>query len=302
MGYITILKGSENMINVCGVYKEIEGTKILKDINLSIKKGTILGLIGPNGAGKTTLIKILTGIWQADEGSVTYNDSSIFDNKEVKRNIGYVPDFCHYYENFKVKELIEFYKLAYVRFDEKRFDELNNLLEISKAKRVSSLSKGTKAKLMLALNLSINPEYLILDEPTSGLDPIAKRKFVEIILDEVSERNTTVLISTHNLADVEQICDSIAIINSGQIKYNGTVDDIKQKVTKLQVVFLNGFSREAFGDEILDVKNVGSVYYIVTKEHSKEFEEKLRANGATLVEEVDLSLEEIFIYSYGRGE
>ncbi|OPZ94439.1 MAG: ABC transporter ATP-binding protein YtrB [Firmicutes bacterium ADurb.Bin419] len=290
------------MIEICGVHKEIDENQILKDINLSIKEGSILGLIGPNGAGKTTLIKILTGVWQADNGKVTFNNSPVFDNKEIKRKIGYVPDFCHYYENFKVRDLIKFYKLAYDKFDEKRFDELNNGFEISKAKRVNCLSKGTKAKLMLALSLSINPEYLILDEPTSGLDPIAKRKFVELILEEVAERKTTVLISTHNLADVEQICDSIAIINSGEIKYNGTIDDIKQKVTKLQVVFPNGFSKDAFGEEIVDLKNVGSIYYIITKKYSKEFEEKLKACGATLVEEVDLSLEEIFVYSYGKGE
>lgn len=289
------------MINICGVFKQIDNTKILKDVNLSIKEGTILGLIGPNGAGKTTLIKILTGIWQADKGSVMYKDSPVFDNKEVKGRIGYVPDFCNYYENFRVKEIIEFFELAYDKFDEKRFDELNNMLEISKMKRISSLSKGNKAKLMIALSLSIRPEYLVLDEPTSGLDPVAKRRFVEIILDEVSESNTTVLISTHNLADVEQICDSIAIINSGEIKYDGTVDDIKKKVTKLQAVFPKGFSKEAFGEGILDVKNVGSIYYIITKEYSERFGEKLRACGATMVEEIDLSLEEIFIYSYGKG-
>ena len=289
------------MINVCGVCKEIEGTKILKDINLNIKEGTILGLIGPNGAGKTTLIKILTGVWQEDSGTVKYDDMPVFDNKEVKKRIGYVPDFCNYYESFKVKEIIDFYQLAYDKFDEKRFDEINSTLQISKSKRISSLSKGNKAKLMLALSLSIYPDFLIMDEPTSGLDPVAKRKFVEIILDEVSGRNTTVLISTHNLADVEQICDSIAIISSGEIQYDGSVDDIKQKVTKLQVIFKNGFTREAFGEEILEIKNVGSVYYIIIKDYSEKFEEKLRQHGASMVEEVDLSLEEIFVYSYGKG-
>lgn len=289
------------MINVCGVCKEIEGTKILKDINLNIKEGTILGLIGANGAGKTTLIKILTGVWQEDSGTVKYDGTPVFDSKEVKKRIGYVPDFCNYYESFKVKEIVDFYKLAYDKFDEKRFDEINSTLQISKSKRISSLSKGNKAKLMLALSLSIYPDFLIMDEPTSGLDPVAKRKFVEIILDEVSGRNTTVLISTHNLADVEQICDSIAIINGGEIQYDGSVDDIKQKVTKLQVIFKNGFTRDAFGEEILDVKNVGSVYYIITKDYCEKFEEKLREHGASMVEEVDLSLEEIFVYSYGKG-
>ncbi len=290
------------MLEICGVSKEIDESQILKGINLSIREGSIFGLIGPNGAGKTTLIKILTGVWQADGGQVTFDDSPVFDNKEVKGKIGYVPDFCHYYENFRVSDLIKFYKLTHDKFDEKRFDQLNNMFEISKAKRVNCLSKGIKAKLMLALTLSINPEYLILDEPTSGLDPIAKRRFVELILEEVAERKTTVLISTHNLADVEQICDSIAIINSGEIKYNGTVDDIKQKVTKLQVVFPNGFSKGELGEEILNMKNVGSIYYIITKKYSKEFVEKLKACGATLVEEIDLSLEEIFVYSYGKGE
>ncbi|MFZ5988969.1 MAG: ABC transporter ATP-binding protein [Bacillota bacterium] len=243
------------LIEVCEVHKSIEQNKILNSINLNVKKGSIFGLIGPNGAGKTSLIKILTGIWEPDEGLVRFKGSDVFENVRIKESIGYVPDLCHYYDSFRVKEIIRFYKLAYKRFSEERFQELNKLFQVSTNKRISGLSKGTKAKLMFMLSLSIMPEYLILDEPTSGLDPIAKRRFMETLLDEVSERGTTVLISTHNLADVEQICDSIAVISSGGIKFHGTVDEIKHKVRKLQVVFKDCIPKGlADMEDILSVK------------------------------------------------
>jgi ABC-2 type transport system ATP-binding protein len=288
------------LIEICDVSKSIDESKILSGINLEIKEGSIMGLVGPNGAGKTSIIKILTGSWKADEGFVKFDGKDVFDNPEVKAKIGYVPDFCHYYESYRVKEIVRFIKLAYTEFSEKRYDELNNIFRVSPSKRISGISKGTKTKLMLMLSLSVMPRYLILDEPTSGLDALAKRKFVEVMLDEVAERKTTVLISTHNLADVEQICDSIAVINSGAIKFWGTVDEMKQKVRKLQVIFEKGVSENILGcKEILSVKNVGSVYHVVTKDYCDEFKKKLKNNGATLVEEIDLSLEEIFIYSLG---
>ncbi len=288
------------MIEVKGVNKRIGETEILKSINLNIQKGSILGLIGPNGAGKTSLIKTITGIWKPDKGSVTFKGLDIFSNPEVKENLGYVPDQCHYYASYRISEMLMFYKLAYKNFSQAKFKELNKIFEIPMSKRVRELSKGTKAKLSLLLNLSILPEVLILDEPTSGLDPVAKRTFTELILDDAAERKTTVLISSHNLGDLEKICENIAVIDKGEIKFFDTLDSIKKKVRKFQVVFKNGIPKDILkSEEFLNVSNIGSVLYIVTNKFSKSLEEKLISSGASLIEEINLNLEEIFIYSFG---
>ncbi len=291
------------MIEVCGVCKRIEDSGILNGISFHVQKGSIFGLIGPNGAGKTSLIKTITGVWRPDKGSISINGCDILKSPAVKETLGYVPEQSHYYDSFRVREMTVFYKLAYKNFSDKRFEEVNRILGIPLSKRVRELSKGTKAKLSLLLNLSILPEVLILDEPTSGLDPIAKRRFMEIILDDVAERKTTLLISTHNLGDVEKVCDNIAVIDKGEIRFSGTVDDMKHKVRKLQVVFSGGMPEDILKrKDILHISSMGSVYHIVTEKYSEELEKYIRKSGATLVEEMSLSLEEIFIYSLGGGD
>lgn len=288
------------MIEVNEVYKRIGEADILKSISLHVQKGSILGLIGPNGAGKTSLIKTITGIWKPDKGMVSFKGLDIFTNPEVKEHLGFVPDQCHYYDSYRVSEMAMFYKLAYKNFSQSRFEEINKVLEIPLSKRIRELSKGTKAKLSLLLNLSILPEVLILDEPTSGLDPVAKRIFTELILDDASERKTTVLISSHNLGDLEKICENIAVIDKGEIRFFGTLDNIKQKIRKFQVVFKDGIPQEILKcKEFLNVSNIGSVLYVVTDDFSKSLEEKLKSSGASLIEEINLNLEEIFIYSFG---
>lgn len=288
------------MLECSEVGKILDGNQILDKISLKVRRGSIFGLVGPNGAGKTSLIKIITGIWEQDSGFVTVNGAKVFDNPDTKRIIGYVPDLCCYYDSFKVKEILELYRLAYRAFNEHRFAELNGGFGISLSQRIRTLSKGMKAKLMLALNLSIMPQLLILDEATSGLDPLGKRKFMEILLEEVAERRTTVVICTHNLGDVEQICDTVAVINKGRIKFDGTIDAMKHSLRKLQVVFNNGLPEGvAASPGVLGIQSIGSICHIVARRGAEELEEALKASEAVSVEEIGLSLEDIFVYSLG---
>lgn len=292
------------MIEIKDVYKTLGEKNILTNINIEVKKGTIFGLIGENGAGKTTLIKCLTGIYKQDKGFIKVQGEEVFENPKTKEKIGYIAAESQYYNSFKIKELIKFYSMTYKSFSYDRFKELNKIFKISENKRIRELSKGMKMRVSLMLNLSIYPEILILDEPTSGLDPIIKRKVMNLLVEEVSKRGTTIFISSHHLEDLERVCDCIAIMEKGEIKYINNIENMKNSIKKLQVLFkdksiINEIKKY---EEVMTIENIGRINYIITKNYTKELKEKLMVNGAEFIEEIDLSLEDMFIYSTEGGK
>lgn len=291
------------MIEISGVYKNIGDREILTNVDINIAKGSIFGLIGPNGAGKTTLIKCVMGILKPDKGSIRVEEMDAFQNTETKQLIGFVPDQSSYYGTFRVKDIIKFYQLSYKNFNMDRYNQLNSVFKIPEKRFISDLSKGMKARFSIIMSLSIMPEVLVLDEPTSGLDPIIKKEVIKLILDDVSERQTTVLISSHNLGDLERICDSIAIIKGGEIKYSNSIENMKTGIRKFQVVFRDEAPKDIEKwDDIMSVSKTGRVYYIVTSKYTDSLKEKLEANGADIIDEIDLSLEDMFIYSMGGDD
>lgn len=286
------------MIEIKGLSKMIEDKYILKEINLKVNKGSIFGLIGPNGAGKSTLIRCLTGIYGLEEGEILYEGQSVYENIDVKNKIGYVADENNFFSTFKLIDIINYYKLAYKNFDEEKFKELNKEFKMNTKKRFFQLSKGNKMKFAIMMAMCIHPEYLILDEPTSGIDPIFKRKFIEILLNEVAEKGTTVIISSHNLSNVERICDTVAILNNGKITAVSSIDDMKNKIKKLQVAFKAAIKEEELKIHgVVKVENVGRVYNVVTTDYGAELIDKINSLNPLFVEELDLSLEDIFIYT-----
>lgn len=290
------------MIEVKGLCKTLGDKEVLKNVTLEVKKGTIFGLVGENGAGKTTLIKCLAGIFRPDQGTIRIGGQEVFDNPRVQEKLGYVADQNNFFPTMKIRELLHFYRLSYPDFAEERFHSLNNLFQLDLEKRVKALSKGMKMRLAIGLNLSINPDVLLLDELTSGLDPVVKREIINLLLQEVEERSTTVLISSHNLSDLERICDGIAIIHRGEIQYTSALEEMKRKIKKFQMVFEDEPPEDlATWPEVLAVEEVGRVYYLVTKEYSPDFKEKLGQYRLLLLEEVDLSLEDMYIYAAGEG-
>lgn len=290
------------MIEIKGLSKSIDNKKILNNINLNIKEGSIFGLIGPNGAGKSTLIRTITGIYKSDEGKILFQGEDVYDNPEVKKQIGYVADTNNFLSNLTVKEIIKYYELTYETFDMERFNELNKIFKVSIKKFLFTLSKGNKTRLAIMLNLSIRPKFLILDEPTSGLDPIIKRKFTEILVNEVSENGTTIVISSHNLSDVERICDEIAIIEDGNIKRNASIEELKREYKKIQVVFKDPVGIKDLQEEyIINISKLGRVFNVVINNEEK-FMEKVKSFDPIFIEELDLTLEDIFIYTLERGD
>lgn len=286
------------MININKATKRFGDFTAISDINIAVKKGTIFGLIGENGAGKTTLIQCMTGIYKPDSGEITINGEQIYENPIVKERIGYVADQNQYFPFFKIKEMVEFYKRTYPTFSVEKFNDYNRIFKLDENKRVRQLSKGMQMRLSLMLNMSINPDVLILDEPTSGLDAIAKKQVLDILLQEVADNQLTIFISSHHLGELERICDEIAMIHRGEITYMSTLDEMKKNIKKLQVVF----DQEApvdlgAWDDVGTVEKVGRVYYIITQKYSKDLEDRLYKAGAKFIEQMNLSLEEIFVYT-----
>jgi ABC-2 type transport system ATP-binding protein len=287
------------LLDIKNVSKKIDDKYILKNVNLHVNKGSIFGIIGENGTGKTTLIKCITGIYRVNEGHIVIDGEDVFDNNKVKQKIGYVSDENQYYSSFKVKELLKFYKKTYNDFSEERFEELNKKLKIPLERRIRELSKGMKMRAAILLNLSIKPDILILDEPTSGLDPVIKNEIMSIIVDEVASNGVTVFISSHHLEHIERICDNVAIIKNGEIKLTSSMEEAKNSIKKLQVVFKDSddVNKELSSlNDVIKIETIGRVNYIIIKNYTKDFEKKLYDMGAEFIEIVDMSLEDMFIY------
>ncbi|WP_244835388.1 ABC transporter ATP-binding protein [Clostridium sp. BJN0001] len=292
------------MIDINNISFKIDGNTILKDISFKAKKGSILGIIGKNGAGKTTLLRILTGIYRSNSGEVLYDGENVYDNPDIKSKIGYVADENIINSRFKVKEVVKYYKYSYKNFDEKKFEKLNKIFEIPLERYIFNLSKGMKMRLSIMLSLSIHAEFLIFDEPTSGLDAILKKKLLEILSDEVLENETTIIISSHHLNELERICDNIVILKDEKIAYKNSIENMKNLIKKIQCVFNDNVIIEEFEkmDEIVAVSKVGRIYTIVTEKYDDKFLEKLKKFNPLFIEEVDLSLEDIFIYKVQEKE
>ena len=282
------------MISINNLSKYYGSFKALDNISINIEKGTIHGIIGENGAGKTTLIHCITGIYRCDEGSITIDGSPVYDNPAVKEKIGYVADSNSYFPNFKIKDMINFYKGIYPTFSQERFAELNSIFNLDTNRRIKQLSKGMQMRLSLMLNLSFHPETLVLDEPTSGLDAIAKKQVMDILISEVSQYGCTIVISSHHLRELEMMCDNITLIQNGQILYQDSIEDIKNRIVKYQAVFKETPDLSDI-DGIIATEQIGSIYYITADNNN--IKEALISKGADIAEQIGMSLEDIFIYT-----
>lgn len=286
------------MFKVEHVSKSIGGKKILEDISMEIKPGMIHGIIGENGAGKSTLIQCLVGIYKQDEGSIQLDEQGIYENNISKMKIGYVADRNQYFKHYKVSQMVTLFKEVYPNFSEEKFHTYNETLKLTLNTKVKNLSKGMQMRLALMLNLAARPELLVLDEPTSGLDALAKKQVLDFIIEETEKEQMMVVISSHHLSEIERICDEITMLSHGKIIYQSLVEELKQRVRKLQVVFKDKAPDNLDKwQEVLKIEHIGSVYYIVTNEYSKALEDKLNEAGAFLIETIGLNLEEVFIYT-----
>lgn len=288
------------MIKGININKKYSLDPVIKGIDIELKPGSIYGLIGPNGAGKTTLIKLLAGIYMPDEGSVTLEGENIATSHQIRSCIGYVPDNLNFYPTFTVKEMKSFYKGMCKNWNEERYQLLREIFTFSEQKRIKHLSKGMKTQLSLLMSLSCMPKVILMDEPTSGLDPFVRREVLNLIIQDVSSRDTSVLISTHNISELEQVSDRVGFMDKGKMILQDDMEDLKYKYKKIQIAFENKMPK-AFEDEfeLLSIKQYGKVYEIVIDEHYEIFKNKAIKYNPIIIEKLDMTLEEIFIYRMG---
>ena len=272
-------------------------SKILDNISFSLDRGKILGIVGPSGVGKTSLIRGIVGIYKGTSGSLIFDGEDVYDNPEVKRKIAFVPDEHSSFYLITLKEILNYYKSIYSNFDEDKFYKINKIFKIPLNKRFLQLSKGMKMRVNLMIAFSLNCDLLVLDEPTSGLDPILKEKVLKIIMNEVYSKEKSVIISSHNLGELERICDEILILNEGKIEYHNSLENIKRNIRKIQVAFdMPVYDEDLIIDGIFSISQVGRVFTIITESYDDALKEKLNKFNPLFIEEIDLSLEEIFIH------
>ncbi len=288
------------MVRVDGVTKYFEDFKVLDEISMHVRRGTIYGLIGPNGAGKTTLINHLGGVLTPVSGSITIGGEAVYENEGMKRRVLSIADDWFYYGTFTIREMARFYRSVYPNFSLERYNAIKDVFKIDEKRQIRKLSKGMKKQVAFWLSLSAMPEVLILDEPLDGLDPVMRKQVLSLVISDVADREMTVLVSSHNLRELEDICDWVGIIHEGRMILERPLDDIKGSVHKYQVI-LTPDAAEALAkaEDVLHIGHTGSVYTVILRGDTEENDRRMYALSPNLCERVSLTLEEVFIYELG---
>lgn len=288
------------MIQMKNINKTFEKQAALKDVNITIETGSIYGLIGSNGAGKTTIIKLLAGIYKQDSGKVLVDGTAVYENERLKEKIFYISDQPYFFPQYTVKQMAQFYKSLYSTWNEDRFNRLAEVFEFNLNKKIHTFSKGIQRQAAFWLALSTMPEILILDEPMDGLDPVARKKVKNLLIQDVADREMTILISSHNLREIEDICDHIGILHNGTLLLEKDLDDLKLDIHKVQLAFKGETPQHLYKNlSLLHSEKRGSVQLCIIRGKEAEIEAEIIKSEPVIFDMLPLTLEEIFIYEMG---
>ena len=288
------------MIKVSSVTKYFDDYKVLDDISMHVRRGTIYGLIGPNGAGKTTIINHINGVLTPKCGEIKINGEPVFENEKVKQSVLNISDDWFYYSTFTIKEMARFYRDMYPAFSNERYEAIKGIFKLDEKRQIRKLSKGMKKQVAFWLSLSAMPDVLILDEPLDGLDPVMRKQVLNLVIADVADREMTVLVSSHNLRELEDICDWVGIIHQGRMILEKPLDDLKGSVHKYQLVIPaeKDDELEKTGN-VLHISHTGSVRSVIIRGDADECDKKMQELAPSLCERISLTLEEVFIYELG---
>ena len=292
------------LITAKNVVKKFDKFTALNHLNMNVPEGSIYGLVGPNGSGKTTTIKHLIGMYKQDDGEILINGEKVYDNEKIKSKIAYISDDLYFFHGYSIKDMAKFYSKIYKNFSFEKFETLQKVFNMDVKRKVNKLSKGMKKQVAFWLTISCNPEIMILDEPIDGLDPIMKENVWKNLLEEVKKRKMTVIISSHNLKELENVCTNIGIMKNGAMVLEKELEEKENNIQKMQIVFSNNSQISKIREKlsILKEEKIGSVYYFIIKGEQKEVEEILDKYKLTLMEFLPLSLEEVFMFENGGEE
>lgn len=288
------------MIEMREIVKTFDGFAALDGASLSVPAGSVYGLVGPNGAGKSTLIRHLTGIYRQDSGQVLISGKEVWENAALKARIAAIPDDWYYFLQATVRDMMRFYRGFYPTFSTERYEKLKAVFAIDEKKTIRRLSKGMQKQVAFWLALSCMPDYLILDEPVDGLDPVMRRQVWSLLMGDVADHGTTVLVSSHNLRELEDVCDHVGILSRGKVLIERSLSALQENVVKMQVVFQEKELPQLPGDlQVLHVSQVGRIHTLIIRGNATEITNRLAAFAPILMEALPLTLEEIFIYELG---
>ena len=287
------------MLEINDLSKSFDGFAALDHASMHIDDGCIYGLVGPNGAGKTTIIRHIAGALRPDNGTVLYNGQPVYENPEVKQHFAYIPDDVFYHHGDNLNDLRRFYRGLYPNFDDELFDRLSEAFPaIDRKKHIRSLSKGMQKQAAFWLSICTRPDFMILDEPVDGLDPVMRRQIWSLIMSDVSGRGTTVLISSHNLRELEDVCDHVGIMDKGRVLLERSLEELQGNVSKYQIILNEGAALPE-GLNILHESTIGRVTTLIIRGAIEDVSAQLRPLSPALLDVLPLSLEEIFIYEMG---
>lgn len=289
------------MIEAKNVVKSFDGFRALDGLTMTVPHGSIYGLVGPNGAGKSTLLRHVTGVYRQDSGSVLIEGNPVYENPAAKSRIASIPDELYYFLSASTRDMMRFYRGFYPRFDVKRYEALKDVFTtIPEKQPIRRLSKGMQKQSAFWLALCCQPQVLVLDEPVDGLDPVMRRQVWSLLMGDVAQRGTTVLVSSHNLRELEDVCDHVGILSHGKVLLERSLTDLQDNVVKLQVAFPQAEPPQLPDDlNILHTSQIGRVFTYIVRGNPADIKARMAAYQPLLLEALPLSLEEIFIYELG---
>lgn len=289
------------MIEIRELVKTFDGFAALNGASLTVPQGAIYGLVGPNGAGKSTLLRHLTGVYRQDSGTVSVDGADVWENVAVKQRIASIPDDWHYFMQSSIRDMMKFYRGFYPQFNMERYEKLRGVFSLDEKQLIRRLSKGMQKQAAFWIAMCCMPDYLILDEPVDGLDPVMRRQVWSLIMQDVAERGTTVLVSSHNLRELEDVCDHVGIMKGGRMLLEKGLDELQDELVKVQLAFADGGALPD-GLDILHSSSMGRLQQLVLRGNADEIRERLAAANPLFVDTVPLTLEEIFIYELGGAD
>ncbi len=288
------------MIEVNNVTKKFGDFVALDDLNMHVERGAIYGLVGPNGAGKSTIIRHLSGVYKQDSGEIKIDGQPVYENEKLKQSFTVIPDDIFYFTQANTMDMMKFYKNMYPKFDETLFKKIMGCFPaIDPKKMVRSLSKGMQKQVAFMLSVATRADLMILDEPVDGLDPVMRRQIWSLIMSDVAENGLTVLVSSHNLRELEDVCDHVGIMNHGKLLIERSLDELQTSITKIQIAFEDGIPPLPPEIQVLKKISAGRVHTLIVKGEPRAAETILSSLNPLLMDVLPLTLEEIFIYELG---
>ena len=289
------------MIEARNVVKTFDGFRALDGLTMTVPKGSVYGLVGPNGAGKSTLLRHITGIYRQDSGEVLLEGETIYENPAAKARVASIPDELYYFLSASTRDMAKLLRGFYPKFDQGRYQTLKELFsQVDEKRPMRRLSKGMQKQAAFWLSLCCRPEVLVLDEPVDGLDPVMRRQVWSLIMADVAQEGTTVLVSSHNLRELEDVCDRVGILSHGKVLIERSLTDLQENLVKMQVVFQEKTMPKLPEDlEVLHVSQVGRIHTLIVRGNATDVTNRLAVYAPILLEALPLTLEEIFIYELG---